>query len=141
MSVSINLDLRQDEMIRTLYQRSQNELLGYVTKRIGSREDAEDIIHDIFLRLLNYNMLLNEQMLQGLMYKVARNLIIDYYRHNACSSRAQEFFANFAPRVVNTTEDTVMANEVARVEQHCIDQLPHKRGLIYVLCSKEGLTT
>ncbi len=140
MTTSINLNLRQDELIRNFYERSKYELLGYVVKRIGSRMDAEDLMQDVFCRLLNYNTLLNEQMLQGLIYKIARNLIVDYYRHNACTMRAQEFFANFSTDRVNTTEETIMANEVERVESHCINQLTKQRGQIYTLCSKEGFS-
>lgn len=136
-----NLKLRQERLICDIYERSRAELLGYIVKRIGSRMEAEDMMQEIFFRLLSSNMLLNEHMLQALVYKIARNLIIDYYRHNACTVRAQEFFANFSRVQDNTTEDMVLANEIESVEQRCINELPKQRGQIYTLCTKEGLST
>lgn len=141
MSRSTNLIVRQYSLIINVYNSSKAELLGYILKRIGSNIDAEDIMQDVYLRLLNYNTLLNEDLLRGLIYKIARNLIIDYYRHHACSQRAQEFFANCSYHNLNTTEDTILANEVEQVESRCIEQLPKQRSQIYTLCSKGGLST
>ncbi|MBI5058236.1 sigma-70 family RNA polymerase sigma factor [candidate division KSB1 bacterium] len=51
----------------------------YVAYRLASREDAEDLSSEVFLRLLGYRSPMRLSAL-ALCYKVAENLIIDYYR-------------------------------------------------------------
>lgn len=59
----------------------QTELLGYVTKKVKDRAVAEDIVHDVFLKVQLKSIQLkdNEKML-GWIYSVTRNTIIDHFR-------------------------------------------------------------
>ncbi len=141
MTSTLTTNARQDHLIEHVYNSSRAELLGYITKQIGSREHAEDIVQETFAQLLTYNTLLRESTLRGFIYKIARNLIIDYYRHNACCRRAKEYFDTHSQRYSNSVEQEIYANEIVAVEQMCINRLPPQRGKIYRLCIKEELST
>lgn len=62
-----------------------DQLYRFVYFKVGSREEAEDLCSAVFLKTWSYileNNLREHKTLKALIYKVARNLIIDYYRKN-----------------------------------------------------------
>lgn len=68
-----------------LYQRHAQRLTTYVYGRVGSREDAEDIVLEVFLTTLNQPMLASwssEKQLAWLQ-RVAYYKSIDQHRHAA----------------------------------------------------------
>jgi len=62
-----------------------DQLYRFIYFKVGSREEAEDLCSAVFLKTWNYiltNSLKDEKTLKALLYKIARNLIIDHYRKN-----------------------------------------------------------
>jgi RNA polymerase sigma-70 factor (ECF subfamily) len=64
------------------YRRYAPAIFAYLLRHINSRQDAEDLLLDIFLVVLEKEpaLRLDEQRLQGYMRTVARNKVADYYR-------------------------------------------------------------
>lgn len=64
-----------------LYDQYVRQIYRFVFFKVGSKEEAEDITSDVFLKAWNY---LNEKKeinsFSGLLYRIARNSIIDLYR-------------------------------------------------------------
>ncbi|MEJ0030501.1 MAG: sigma factor [Bacteroidota bacterium] len=65
----------------------QNELLGFVIKKVKDRSIAEDIVHDVFLKAQAKSSQVkdNDKMI-GWIYRITRNTIIDHFRFNPESS-------------------------------------------------------
>src|SRR3989338_7108037 len=62
-----------------------DQLYRFIYFKVGSREEAEDLCSAVFLKTWNYileNSLKERKTLKALLYKIARNLIIDHYRKN-----------------------------------------------------------
>ena len=69
-----------------VYDESVNDIYRFVYFKIGSREEANDITSMIFLKTWNHiqnNTLVDSKTLRALLYKIARNTIIDHYRENS----------------------------------------------------------
>lgn len=67
-----------------LYQRHAQAVLIYIRLRVPSKEDAEDILLDVFLQAMKNERafpLRSEEQLTWLRH-IARHRIIDRYRHN-----------------------------------------------------------
>ena len=70
--------------IATIYKEFNQQLLGYVKSKIASKEDAEDILQNVFVKIsTNINNLAAEEKLKNWVFTITRNAIIDYYRINA----------------------------------------------------------
>lgn len=70
--------------VTNIYKQFHSELLGYVRSKIKSREDAEDILQNVFIRISsNVDKLTEEVKLKNWIFTITRNAIIDYYRVNA----------------------------------------------------------
>jgi RNA polymerase sigma-70 factor (ECF subfamily) len=74
--------------VATIYKQFHFELLGYVQRKIRSREDAEDVLQNVFIKIsANVGGLTDEIKLKSWLFTVTRNAIIDYYRANASNKR------------------------------------------------------
>ncbi|RAW02091.1 RNA polymerase sigma factor SigZ [Pseudochryseolinea flava] len=70
--------------IGIIYKQFHAELLGYVKHKIRSREDAEDILQNVFVKISSNIRTLDEDVkIKNWIFTVTRNAIIDYYRLNA----------------------------------------------------------
>jgi RNA polymerase sigma-70 factor (ECF subfamily) len=66
-----------------VYDENVKDIHRFVYFKIGSREEANDLTSMIFLKAWNHiqnKSLEDAKTLRALLYKIARNAIIDYYR-------------------------------------------------------------
>ena len=69
----------------TLYERFAESLLAYLCQQISDRQDAEDLLLEVFLAALQNPLLARLPARRQLAWlrRVARNKVIDHYRHTA----------------------------------------------------------
>src|SRR5215813_7969172 len=88
----------QDQRISDAVKREQYRLLNFIRRRVADPRDAEDILQDVFHRLVEANRLLMPiEHITGWLFRVARNRIIDLFRRTKPES--------FGPRFVADEED------------------------------------
>jgi RNA polymerase sigma-70 factor (ECF subfamily) len=77
--------------------RGKQKFLAFVEKRVSSRNVAEDILQDAFLRSLEHTGQLAElstdERATAWFYRVLRNAVVDYYRHRDVEQRGNEAWA------------------------------------------------
>jgi len=68
-----------------LYQRYAPAVLAYLMRQVHSREDAEDLLLEIFLVILEKEPMLerDERFQHSYIWAIARHKVADYYRHSA----------------------------------------------------------
>ena len=69
-----------------LYDLYVEKIYRFVFFKINNKEEAEDMVSDIFLKVWNYlieNRKKEVGSFSGLIYRVARNSVIDFYRQRA----------------------------------------------------------
>lgn len=73
------------EAFIAVYDSHVKDIHRFVYFKIGRQEEANDLTSMIFLKTWNYiqtNQLEDSKTLRSLLYKIARNAIVDYYREN-----------------------------------------------------------
>jgi RNA polymerase sigma-70 factor, ECF subfamily len=69
--------------VTTIYKEFHSQLLGYVKSKVRSKEDAEDILQNVFIKISSsLDKLTHETKLRSWLFTITRNAIIDYYRIN-----------------------------------------------------------
>lgn len=64
-------------------------LLPFVRSRVPSREIAEDIVHDVFIKIAQrIHDLRDEERLHAWAFRIARNAIVDHYRQTGRETEA-----------------------------------------------------
>ena len=73
--------LEQDQRIADVVTREQSRLRSFIRRRVADPRDAEDILQDVFTRLVEANRLLMPiEHVTGWLFRVARNRITDLFR-------------------------------------------------------------
>ncbi len=69
--------------IATLYEREALAIFTYVLRRVPTREDAEDILLEVFLAALEHETMadLSEERQRAWLLRVAHNKTIDHHRY------------------------------------------------------------
>jgi RNA polymerase sigma factor (sigma-70 family) len=71
----------QDQRISEVVKREQSRLRNFIWRRVPDPEDAEDVLQDVFYKLVEANRLLMPiDHITGWLFRVARNRIIDLFR-------------------------------------------------------------
>ncbi|MGD0619551.1 MAG: RNA polymerase sigma factor [Bryobacteraceae bacterium] len=71
----------QDQRISEAVQREQSRLRNFIRRRVPDPGDAEDILQDVFFKLVEANRLLMPiDHVTGWLFRVARNRITDLFR-------------------------------------------------------------
>jgi RNA polymerase sigma factor (sigma-70 family) len=84
MKEAPNMDwmiVEQDRFISETIKRDQPRLRNFIRKRVPDREDAEDILQDVFYELIeSYRLMKPVEEVTAWLFRVARNRIIDRFR-------------------------------------------------------------
>jgi len=73
--------LEQDQRISEVVKRERSRLRNFIRRRVPDPRDAEDILQDVFYKLVEANRLLMPiEHVTGWLFRVARNRIIDLFR-------------------------------------------------------------
>jgi RNA polymerase sigma-70 factor (ECF subfamily) len=126
-----------------IFEKYRNQLFNYLYKVSKSKEIAEEIVLDVFLKLWHGREAITEiQKLEAFLYSVAHNKAIDFFRaakrNPVLQEAVWESITNFA-----TTEGAD-----ARLHQHnlealikeAINQLSPQRKKVFELRQNEGLS-
>ncbi len=67
--------------VEQLWQDNNDKLRGFIQSRVGDKHTAEDILQDVFIKVNNrLDSVKETSKIQGWIYRIARNAIIDHYR-------------------------------------------------------------
>lgn len=73
--------IEQDQRVSEIVKREQSRLRNFVRRRVTDPRDVEDILQDVFYRLVEANRLLMPiDHVTGWLFRVARNRITDLFR-------------------------------------------------------------
>ena len=75
------MTLDQDDRIAEVVKREQSRLRNFIRRRVPDPRDAEDVLQDVFYKLVEANRLLMPiDHVTGWLFRVARNRITDLFR-------------------------------------------------------------
>jgi RNA polymerase sigma factor (sigma-70 family) len=85
----------QDQRISDVVKREQSRLRNFIRRRVPDPRDAEDILQDVFYKLVEANRLLMPiEHVTGWLFRVARNRITDLFRKKKPESFSDTAVAN-----------------------------------------------
>src|SRR5918995_4698922 len=107
-----------DTVVGTLLA-NHRRFLDFLAPRVGSREDAEEILQDAFVRgLQKAGEIRDEESAVAWFYRLLRNAVTDHYRRTAAGRKALEAHAREAPAA-----DPGFDADLERAVCACVDDL------------------
>ncbi len=92
--------------LAALYERFFDQMYRYVSFKSGSRDEAEDITGDVFVKMLEsiHSFKLQGHPFSSWLFRIAHNLTVDYFRRAA---RKKTVPLEAAAATVGTTPDDI----------------------------------
>ena len=120
------------QLITNYYITHRDELLAFASSRLGDSRLAEDIVQDVFLRLLSTDKMITEVTLPALVYTITRNLINDYYRRHTNYEQYEHYIKGVCSEV-RTSESVFSAFDIIERLERGMVRLPENCREIYRL--------
>ncbi|MFZ5428980.1 MAG: RNA polymerase sigma factor SigZ [Bacteroidota bacterium] len=122
-----------NELLENIWRQHHDQLLAFISKRIKNRDDAEDILQEVFIKILsNIEKLKDSSKLQSWIFQITRNAIVDYIR----KKKFQELEAEISD-IEEETDKTAM-NEATGWIGFYVDSLPENYRDAVVLYEIKG---
>ncbi len=131
------------EQSTALYERHAPIVLAYLLRQLGSREDAEDILLEVFTVALEKETSLrqDERSQRAWLLAIARNKVVDHYRRSGRLSRVPlaDVEESMYEAEEREPEQVLLRQEAYRQLQAHTRKLPNLQQEILQLRFGEGL--
>ena len=124
--------MNNQAIITNYYHKHRDEIVDFVAVRIRDKVEAQDIVQDLFLRLLNGHRLTTEQTLPCLVYTMARNSVADYYRRRHVVEE-YEHYIRHGENSDTSMESVFSARQVMERMEFTLARLPEECRKVYRL--------
>ena len=124
-----------------LYDRFAAAIFAYLCQQVASRQDAEDLLLEVFMAAQRNNSLssLGEERQLAWLRRVARNKVVDRYRHAALLTLLPLDRAAEQEDEALTPEQQAVQRESFECLYHAIQQLSPEQQLLVRLRYGNGL--
>lgn len=131
-----------EKAFRQLFDLHYGKLCNYLLRVTRSKEIAEEIAIDIFVKLwVGREFLQDIRHLDAFLQKVAHNKALDFFKIAARNARMQ----NLIRKEMETTREQeadhkLLDSEYRHLVTQAIDQLSPQRKMVFTMSRVEGLT-
>lgn len=120
-----------NDIIAQAYRDYSRPVYAYIRRRINNNEEAEDIVQDVFERLLDYDMVCAETV-RSLVYTIASNLVIDHIRRHYKRQEVQAVAFEMATRKSVVRPDQALeARDLSELEHTLVARLSPATARVY----------
>jgi len=133
--------LEQNERIAEVVEREQPRLRNFIRRRVPDPRDVEDILQDIFYRLVEANRLLMPiEHVTGWLFRVARNRIADLFRETKTESIDDEplILEDLLPSPDAGPEALYARGVLLDEIDDALDELPDEQRDVFIAHELEG---
>jgi len=124
-----------------IYNRYEALVYIFTYKRIGDREEARDIVHEVFLYFweARENLIFTTGIL-AFIYSSVKNKILNRIKHKKISSRYIDAFQGYLEMSDESADDLLRHNELSALIEKEIAALPAKMRQVFELSRKTNYT-
>ena len=78
------------QMIANFYTVHHAELVNFATSRLGNREESEDLVQDVFIKMMSFEGMINKETIKSFAFTIAANKIKDHLRRRIFRHKMEE---------------------------------------------------
>jgi RNA polymerase sigma-70 factor, ECF subfamily len=114
----------RNDFFAQLFSESREVLQRYIRRLVGSRETAEEIVQEAFLRTYEHGDVVETP--RAFLFSTARNLAFNQYRHRQIAERESLVEADDSrvPSQCESLESEALRNERTRLINDAVNRLP-----------------
>ncbi len=137
--------------VSEIFNKYQAQLRGFISKRVVSKEDSEDILQNVFYQLTKVDPLVNPiNQVSGWLYAVARNQIADWGRRQKneemptiSKSEENDFLTEVTEVLLaddSSPETSYLRSMVWKELDTALNELPELQREIFELTELQGFS-
>jgi len=141
----------QAKTVEQTFFKEKSKLFNFIRRFVPSKEDAEDILQDVFYQFISYADIELIERVNGWLFKTARNKIIDKSKKKKTESfddrvpeklDSEETFTigDFLLRIDITPEDLFLKDEFNEKLEAALNELPPEQRDVFIMNEVDGLS-
>lgn len=135
--VSTNCDMN---LIAQLYKRHYHDLKLYVMSYTHDEMSAEDMIQNLFIKVMGLDVL-SPKTARHLLFVMASRMIVDDARHKAFVRRLHEGVKLVTERFDSVSEvERLTCKQIEELEEHRLQTMATQRATVYRMWRREELS-
>lgn len=126
-----------------LYNRYHAGLYYYVLRFVKLPEIAEDVVHDVFLKLWDVREGIQPELFtMGYLYRISRNMVFKMMKKIAADEQMRTSVLSKLEELLpqSLIEENLEWKQYESVLNHAIANLPPQRQRVFNLCRQQGKT-
>ncbi|WP_281225236.1 RNA polymerase sigma factor [Flavobacterium aquiphilum] len=140
--ILLNLLKEDDQLAYTeIFERYSKILVNHAYKLLGDRDQANDVVQDVFLAIWNkrFEIVLTGS-LSSYLYKATKNRILNHIAHEKVVSRYADSILNFIENDYVLADSSFREKELEAIIEKEIALLPEKMREVFLLRKIEELS-
>jgi RNA polymerase sigma-70 factor (ECF subfamily) len=133
--------LKKDDSkaFEVIYRRYWRQLYGFVYQQLGSKEEAEEIVHDLMLSLWQNRQQSHIQNLKVYFFIAARNLTNKFIKSQINLRKYREYQILHEVFEKIDTHEIFNVNELSKAIEQALKKMPEKTATIFKMSKIEEL--
>ncbi|NIA18425.1 MAG: sigma-70 family RNA polymerase sigma factor [Actinobacteria bacterium] len=136
---------KKKEIFINAYDEYFDQIYRFIYFKVGNAEDAQDLTSAAFLKAWNYvkDNKIKNKTLRALIYKIARNTVIDFYRSKTAGGQNSAAISslNGAINIADEKQDIIsqaeLASDMSLVEKGMMELKDEYREIIILRFTEE----
>lgn len=140
-SLTVLLQQGNEQAFSEIYERYKGVLYIHAVKMLKNRDEAQDVIQEIFTKIWNMrdNLVINTT-LSAYLYTSVRNRILDIFSHEKVIAIHQQSLQDFINQGEYQTDNYIREKELTFLIEKEISALPPKMKEVFELSRKQHLS-
>lgn len=136
----LKIAVGNQQAFRLIFDAYKNKVYSYANRYLKSRERAEEVVQETFLKIwLKKENLSEIENFGGYIRKIAVNHTLDSFRALAAENKITNLQKVVWSEQDNGTEDAIMRRDAQSYVDQLLDKLPKQQKLVYRMCHIEGM--
>jgi len=126
------------EEFKDVFDIHYDAIRSFVFYRCGDMEMASDVAQDVFLRIWEKRNMLNGNYIKPLLYKMATDVYISYYRKEQLHKNFEQslMYENDSER---SPEDDMSFNELVTTYAKALEQMSEKQRTVFMMSREDEM--
>jgi len=129
---------KQGQIIADFYAAYHAELVNFTVIRLGNREESEDLVQDVFIKLMSYDGMINETTIKSFAFTITSNKITDHLRRRVFRRKMEENTKYEMELQHASVERVVAYHETLRMVNMKMEELTPSCAKVYRMSLFDG---
>jgi RNA polymerase sigma-70 factor (family 1) len=138
-SITTRLANGDQKAFREVYENSHKKLFFIALKFLKSEELAKEAVQDAFVKLWEARKKLDpDQPIDGYLMAICRNHIFNILKKAKRDLKVFQEICQNQNLIQESVLEEIIFDDYNKIAKSAINNLPHKRREIFILCKEEG---